>query len=65
MKVPLDSKGQSYFLHTIELQHYKRRMKYMLSAAQSHQAEVQVSKLFVILILTKIRFLQSRSFGEK
>ena len=42
MKGPLDSKGQSYLLHAIELQHYKRRMKYMLAAAQSHQAEVQV-----------------------
>ncbi|XP_066926959.1 STAGA complex 65 subunit gamma-like isoform X1 [Clytia hemisphaerica] len=41
MKGPLDSKGQSYLLHAIELQHYKRRMKYMLAAAQSHQAEVQ------------------------
>lgn len=41
MKAPLDSKGQSYLMHSLELQHYKRRMKHMLSAAQSQQAEIQ------------------------
>jgi len=51
MRAPLDSKGQSYLLHSIELQHYKRRMKYMLSAAQSHQAEVQVDKYYYYYLL--------------
>ena len=42
MKPPLDTKEQSFLLQSIDLQHYKRRMRYMLSAAQSHQNEMQV-----------------------
>lgn len=46
MKPPVDSKGQSYLLQSIELQHYKRRMRYMLSAAHSHQNEMQKASGF-------------------
>ena len=40
LKPSIDSKGQNYLLQSIELQHYKRRMRYMLTAAHSHQMEV-------------------------
>lgn len=46
MKPPLDTKEQSFLLQSIDLQHYKRRMRYMLSAAQSHQNEMQVTAEF-------------------
>ena len=41
MKAPLDNKDQNYIFQSIELQHFKRRMRYMLSAAHSHQNELQ------------------------
>lgn len=40
LKMPSDSYGQNYLLHSIELQHYKKRMRYVLAAAQSHQLDV-------------------------
>eukprot|EP00794_Sanderia_malayensis_P005525 gene5525-6210_t len=40
LKMPCDSFGQNYILHSIELQHYKKRMRYMITAAQSHQIDV-------------------------
>ena len=41
MKPPLDNHEQNFVFQSIELQHFKRRMRYMLSAAQSHQNELQ------------------------
>jgi len=41
LKAPLDSRDQNYIFQSIELQHFKRRMRYMLSAAHSHQNELQ------------------------
>ena len=39
MKPPVDEHEQNFVYQSIELQHFKRRMRYMLSAAQSHQNE--------------------------
>jgi len=45
MKPPLDSNGQNYMLQSIELQQYKRRLKYMLAAASTQQSPLhQASK---------------------
>lgn len=41
MKPPLDTHDQNFIYQSIELQHFKRRMRYMLSAAHSHQNEIQ------------------------
>lgn len=41
LKAPLDSHDQNFIFQSIELQHFKRRMRYMLSAAHSHQNEIQ------------------------
>jgi len=46
MKAPLDRKDQNYIFQSIELQHFKRRMRYMLAAAHSHQNEVQKGTSF-------------------
>ena len=46
VKAPLDKKEQNYVFQSIELQHFKRRMRYMLAAAHSHQNEVQKSSGF-------------------
>jgi len=39
LRMPVDTFGQNYLLHSIDLQHYRKRMKYMFSAAQSHQLD--------------------------
>jgi len=41
LKAPLDSRDQNFIFQSIELQHFNRRMRYMLSAAHLHQNELQ------------------------
>ena len=42
LRMPVDSFGQNHLLHSIELQYYKKKMRYMFSLAASHQIDVMV-----------------------
>ena len=63
LKMPVDAFGQNHLLHSIELQHYKKRMKYMFSAAQSHQMDAMVTNYIIGTLISKILYVRLFLFG--
>ena len=62
--MPVDAFGQNHLLHSIELQHYKKRMKYMFSAAQSHQMDAMVTNYVIWTLISNMLFVILVHLGD-